>query len=293
MLHALERTPDTTRLAPTAAAIGSSAAASFFRFSEGSTLDPAEIFTVLSGRRAGCMFRGAVAAETCRTVARNFWDADFIKIRAADAAGHYAGTYHFKKRLAAYLDEAEKSERDLPRLFDGTRNCFAAVLTALGEDLARRGIVLRQAMHDGRRAGSFLLRSLDPTRSIPLAAHEDVAQCHDERQRGFEIQKTRNGNVVAVNFCLENGEGGGELSYWNLRPHQEGRRALGLVGTGLPYPDAVLRGVEKIVMPIRPGDIYCFNGGYVHAVGAHPRARRSTISFFMGHIDPRTVVFWS
>jgi hypothetical protein len=275
------------------AEIGDTAPPGFFRFSEAGMLDPGAICDLLSGRRAGAMFRGIIAAPVRQRIAANFWNGDFRRLRGDDAPGWFAGSFHFKKRLPDYLDEAAASERELPQLFAGTEDIFATTIDAIATALAARGLALRQAEHQGRKASRFLCRALDPALGCPLAAHEDVAQLDDPRQHGFEVQRAARRNVVAVNFCLENGVDGGALSYWNLRPSPEGRRRLGLLGTGLPYPDALMAEVDRIELAIRPGDVYCFNGGYVHGVGAHPGARRSTLSLFMGQIDERTIVYWS
>jgi hypothetical protein len=94
-------------------------------------------------------------------------------------------------------------------------------------------------------------------------------------------------------MCLENA-GAGELHYWNIVPDAETRARLGLEETGYPYPVESLEGIEKLVVQIRPGDIYCFSGRQVHAVAA-PEADgyRSTISYLMGFRDPKTVIYWS
>lgn len=150
------------------------------------------------------------------------------------------------------------------------------------------------ARHEGRKAARFVMREWTGIGEYALLPHEDEAQCRSPKQRGFEIQDAARNAIAAVNMCLENGNAG-RLHYWNIQPDDASRDALGLTYTGSPYPLEALHGVEKLVVEIRPGDVYCFNGKAVHAVeslaGAHDR--RSTISYLMARLDAGTVIQWT
>jgi hypothetical protein len=92
-------------------------------------------------------------------------------------------------------------------------------------------------------------------------------------------------------MCLESA-GGGELFYWNWIPQVQDREKFGVVNTGIPYPVAELRGVHRNIVPVYPGDVYCFNGRAVHAVG-RPNGPRTTISFLMARKDTEEIIYWT
>ena len=90
---------------------------------------------------------------------------------------------------------------------------------------------------------------------------------------------------------LANGPGG-RLVVWNVRPDEATKERLGITHTGFSYPPSELVGFSEIRLDVRPGDIYVFNGAYVHAVEAN-QAMRANVSFFIGMLDERTVVTWT
>ena len=97
---------------------------------------------------------------------------------------------------------------------------------------------------------------------------------------------------MAVNLCLRNGVGG-ELFLWNIRPDPDSRRRLGTECLGQPYPAQEVAGYGHIAVSIRPGDAYCFDGRFIHAVGRVHDTPRSTISFFLGTLPDGTVLQWT
>ena len=206
----------------------------------------------------------------------------------------FLGTYHYGKPLDRYLEEADRCRDIQGSVFDGCENVFDRVMSAVRTTLAEKGVALRVASLDGRPASEFVMRSWCGQGQFALEPHEDGAQLACGLQRGFEIQKVAAFPVVSVNMCLEN-PGAGELHYWNIEPDATARARFGLEETGYPYPVEALDGIEKLVVSIRPGDVYCFAGKQVHAVAAQDRELgfRSTISYLMGFCDPRTVIYWS
>lgn len=272
---------------------GSSVQPSDFVIREFDALDPAEIQKVLDGESIGCIFRKVVPLADCRRVTENFWNHPGLRQRDDAVPAWYLGTYHYGRTLQAYLDAAEESRHTLHDVFDGARNLFAQVMEPLGARLSSQGVALRPAAHEGREACEFVMRSWSGRGQFALQPHEDAAQLSCRTQAGFEIQQVA-APLVAVNICLEN-SGGGELHYWNVRPSAEARGALGLAETGYPYPLESVDGIERLVLPVGPGDIYFFDGRYVHAVASQndPVSHRATISFLMGYKDAETAIYWS
>jgi hypothetical protein len=265
-----------------------------FRFVEAETFNPRDITRVLRGELAGCIFRGAISAPLCREIARNFWSHPLRRQRSDDVPAYFLGTYHYRKPLDDYFAEAAAYREAARDVFAGCENVFERVVSSVSTVLAEDHVSIRVAEHNGRRASEFVMRSWCGPGRFSLQPHEDGAQLSCAVQRGFEIQRVADSAVVAVNLCVEN-PGAGELHFWNIEPDAESRARLGLEETGYPYPTALLDGFDKLTIPIRVGDVYFFNGGHVHAVGAQETTTgfRSTISSLMGFADPRTVIYWS
>ncbi len=100
--------------------------------------------------------------------------------------------------------------------------------------------------------------------------------------------------MIAVNICLDN-YNDGHLYIWNIQPDDQARAALNIEETGYSYPLHLVEDFNKIVMPIRAGDLYCFNGRNIHAVKSKFTSKhyRTTITFFMGYIDDNTIIYWT
>jgi hypothetical protein len=274
-------------------ATGTSCPPEAFQFLTPAALNPEDITRVLRGDAVGCLFRGAIDPDVCRRVARNFRDHPRLRRRSDDVPAYFLGTYHYRKPLALYLDEAAAFRDTMHDVFDGCDNVFRRVMSSVTSALAAEAITFRVAGHEGAAASEFVMRSWSGSGQFSLEPHDDAAQLTHPLQRGFEIQRVA-APLVAFNMCLEN-PGAGELHFWNIVPDEATRVRLGLQETGYPYPLDVLKGIDRLVVPIHAGDIYFFNGKHVHAVGAQAEATgyRSTISGLMGFLDPRTVIYWS
>ncbi|MGW2317453.1 hypothetical protein [Streptomyces sp. NPDC001680] len=268
--------------------------ADYFAFREYREFDAATVVDVLRGRALGVVFRGMVPARTCARITERFWRSPARRTRGADAPGEYVGSYHYHKTTDAYLAEAAVAEPGLREILDVPGDPLAHIRAELARVLGGEGVVFRSARHDGREAGTALLRSWHGKGRFALAPHEDEAQCGEPRQTGFEIQRVVGNPVGAMNLCLENGSGG-RLVVWDTRPDRTVRERLGLVHTGSPYPMDHLDGFKSLYLDIAPGDVYFFNGAHVHAVEPEtdPEARRTTLSGLLGFIDEQTVVSWT
>lgn len=264
-----------------------------FEFREVSSFNAADVVRVLRGELAGCIFRHAIAPDTCRQIADNFRHHPRLRRRGDGVPAYVLGAFHYRKPLAEYLDEAETFRETIHDVFEGGVNLFEEIFGAVKAALAAEQTQLRVAEYKGRQASEFVMRSWSGAGQFSLEPHEDGSQLTDRLQRGFEIQRIT-GPATAFNICLEN-PGAGELHYWDLIPDDAMRVRLGLEETGYPYPLDVVDGVPKVVVPVRAGDIYFFNGKRIHAVAAQDGVTgyRLTISGLMGFVGPSTVVYWS
>lgn len=265
----------------------------YFTIRELSEFDPRHVVDVLHGEVAGVVFRGMVSPETCQQLCERFWDSPGRSERPSEELNYYLGAYHYHKPTGQYLDESAAVADELAAVLDVPDNPVARFRQGLAAALAPSAVV-RQARHDGREACAALLRTWRGQGEFALRPHEDLSQCSEPRQADFEIQRVREHSVCALNICLENGAGG-RLRYWNIRPDEESKRALGLHYSGWPYPVEALSGYDSIALDVGPGDVYVFNGAHVHAVepNTEPDARRTTMSGLFGFVDDQTVVFWT
>lgn len=268
--------------------------ADYFRFAECDEVAPSLVVDVLSGRRLGVVFRGVVPTATCRALIANFLASPARRTRGADAPGSYLGAYHYNKTIDAYLDETDAVAADLRAALDVPADPLSDLFRRLEAELAVSGVAFRPARHGGREACPGIFRSWLGQRDFALAPHEDRGQCEDPKQAGFEIQRVTAHQIVGMNICLDNGSDG-RLTVWNLRPDPETRDRLGVRYTGSPYSPEWLAGIDQVRLDVRPGDIYLFNAGHVHAVEPvrDPGAQRVTLSGIIGFADDKTVISWT
>ncbi|MFF4016048.1 hypothetical protein [Streptomyces sp. NPDC001843] len=285
-------TTDST--APSRRLTGWSGDTDYFLFREYATFEPQAVLDVLHGRVAGVMFRGMVEPGTCSALAERFWASPARKTRGVEAPGHFLGAYHYHKTTKAYLDETAEVAAAFDDVLAVPDDPLTLFHEGLNRALAEEGARARLARHDGREACRGLLRSWHGRGEYALAPHDDLAQCTEPQQADFEIQKVAAYQPAALNICLENGDGG-RLAYWNIRPDDSCKRALGLHYTGSPYPLDTLEGIELQWVEVHAGDVYVFNGAHVHAVepNTDPELRRTTLAGILGFVDDQTVVSWT
>ncbi|WP_413802476.1 hypothetical protein [Streptomyces iranensis] len=273
---------------------GWSGGVDYFPFREYSRLEPSAVVEILRGESVGAVFRGAVSKDTCAVLAERFWTSPYRVPREGGALGHYIGAYHYHKTIDGYLDDSAASAPALVSVLGGTDDPLRMFYDGLARELAPQGVTVRLAEHNGRQACRGVIRSWHASGQYTLEPHEDMSQCTDPRQAGFEIQGVVRHRPVALNICLENGPGG-RLAIWNIQPDDASKRRLGAHLAGAPYPATALDGLQMQWVDVRPGDIYVFNGASVHAVepNVDSQARRTTLSGIFGFIDDSTVVSWT
>ena len=267
----------------------------YFRFLEPPGFDPGLVVDVLRGKVAGVMFRNVIDGAAARELVRRFWESPARKRRGGEVCesqGYYIGAYHYHKPTLQYLEESAEVAGYLDSLLDIPNEPSQWFRRELRSRLAAEGVIFRLSEKDGLQGCPALVRSWTFQGEYALQPHEDESQCRHPAQSDFEIQRSLNYKVCAVNMCLENG-GKGRLAFWNVIPDDESKNKLGLHYAGSPYPPEVLEGIESTWIDVRPGDVYVFNGGHVHAVEAGDGSKRTTVAWNMGFVDDRTVVSWT
>ena len=277
---------------------GSSYSPTDFTFFESDTISFEKIYDVLTGKLPGCLFRGVIGQKACEKIYQNFLTNRYTRSRTDGVPGVYLGTYHYKKILDNYLDEAKIYNKILPQIFEGTDNIFSALMKGVSNELNKHGQLAKVASHNHYSACPYFLRKWQGSsqKNFALSPHDDQSQCTFNQQKGFEIQDTdKSQAVTALNLCLHN-HGSAELHYWNIQPDQSTKEQLGIEETGYPYPEERLQGIEKIIMPIYAGDLYFFNGKNVHAVSSPhgDSSHRTTLSCLMAFKnDNKTLLYWT
>jgi hypothetical protein len=270
--------------------------ADFFRFREYAELVPDAVVDVLRGQVLGAVFRGAVDDEARLELLHRFWESPARKRRGGEVCesqGSYVGAYHYHKPTEQYLDETAEIRDYLVSVLDVPNEPTRIFRERVGARLAEEGVTLRVSRQAGREGCPVLIRHWNAAGDYALQPHDDGSQLRHPAQAGFEIQRVPGHTVAAVNMCLENGEGG-RLVCWNIDPDDESKERLGLSISGSPYPTEALEGFETLRLDIGHGDVYVFDGGYVHGVEATiGDGKRTTMAWNMGFCDDRTVVTWT
>jgi hypothetical protein len=270
--------------------------ADFFRFAEYDTLVPDAVVDVLRGKILGVVFRGVIDDDARVEVLRRFWESPARRSRSGEVCesqGSYVGAYHYHKPTRQYLDEAGEIRQYLDSVLDVPNEPSKTFREALGARLAEDGVEFRISRQDGREGCPLLIRHWNAPGEFALQPHDDGSQLRHPAQTGFEIQRALDYTVVAVNMCLENGEGG-RLVSWNIDPDEASKARLGLELSGSPYPVEALEGFETHRLDVGQGDIYVFDGGFVHGVEQTiGDGKRTTMAWNMGFCDDRTVVSWT
>jgi len=267
-----------------------------FRFDEHSRENIFDgILDVVLGKRLGVICRNFLSNPECQELLNGFSRSPELRSRADGVPGSYLGTYHYGKDLKTYFEESEYWHDKL-LAFISSFPSVSRFFESLAETAARRKIILRPASHPLGRACPFIVRSFTDKGKFLLLPHEDLSQLSDKKQSGFEIQDAE--VVSALNMCLENDGRFGKLKLWNLLPSAGLRQRLGILSTGYPYPMDVLDSRKSITLEVNPGDIYVFNGCFVHGVTAFERSEelirpRVTVSNLLAKLKGHSVVYWS
>jgi len=266
----------------------------YFIFQEYDDICFDNIFKIIEGKQAGCIFRNIVDPNTCHHIAENYWNSSHLQKRK-EVEATYLGTYHFMKDLSSYLKEAEFNAVIEQELFKNTENILVSFIQKISDEAKKRGYIFRIARYGQQSASRLLLRSWHGQDNYSLEPHDDYYNCLPKDNEDFEIKEVVNHPIVAVNICIENSvPEEGELLYWNLKYTKEEREKYQTSSPGYGYPSTLLDGIDKINKPIRAGDIYLFDGQNIHAVGpSRVGQRRVTISFLMGFNHKKEIIYWT
>jgi len=245
---------------------------------------------------AAYVLRHAIPGPVCARVAENFQRA--VAEQGTPRSDGFVtaaqiGVTQFEKNAADYLSQSAAAGPQVERLFAGLNPIERQTLfwgDLLPVELRRRGCELAAAQLAGQRAGVCVARSWLNPGPFVLQPHEDAAQLSLVAAEGFEIAAA--GRVFASVACVASGQGG-DLLLWDLVPDDLLREALGLLGTGYPYPSKLLENIPSVRVPLATGDLVLLDASRIHAVDAVRAGTRITLGRFLGRVAPGRVVWWT
>ena len=276
------------------AVTGWSGGKDFFVFPEYGELNENAILSVLKGNMAGVICRNCVDTNVCDSIIEKFWSHPDRQRRSEEAPGYYIGALHWLTPMSDLMARVPKARNAVHSILDVPGD---PALDTISKTLAASNGALRYsraAKYNGQPVCDRLIRAWEGDGEYALNPHEDESQITWPGQADFEISKLTSHPICALNICLEN-TNGGDLHYWNIRPDQQSKQRLGVKHTGIPYPLESLVEYERLIIPIRRGDFYIFNGGLLHAVAskAGPSDRRTTLSCLMSINDSCELIQWT
>lgn len=245
---------------------------------------------------AAYVLRHAIPGSVCARVAENFQRA--IAEQGSPRCDGFVtaaqiGVTQFEKNAADYLSQSAAAGAQVESILSGLdpverQTLFGGDL--LSGELGQRGCELAAAQLAGQRAGLCVARSWQNPGPFVLQPHEDAAQLSLVAAEGFEIAAVK--RVFASVACVASGQGG-DLLLWDLVPDDRLREALGLLGTGYPYPSKLLDDIPCLRVPLAAGDLALLDASRIHAVDAVPSGTRITLGRFFGRVAPGRVVWWT
>jgi hypothetical protein len=245
----------------------------------------------LSGGVIGVIFRSVVPIVDCEVAFQNFRRHPDTRQRSGDATGLYLGTFHWGKHYSEYADECSRYSSAVESFIDmnGLRFAWQTAIHTIEACADARGGFLRPARWADSVACWPLVRLWQGKGRFSLVPHEDSSQCFIPFQRGFEIQR-RFDLLASMNLCIRN-DGGGDLIVWDVQP-DESMKANAHVGwQGGPYARELVSGFQRLDISISAGDLYFFDGSYIHAVG-ETTGERATVSTLIGDLGD-DIICWT
>lgn len=239
--------------------------------------------------------RNAVSIETTRRFANNFWRTLESNGSSRNDDGGVSvlqiGATQFRHSSRDYLDQCSSLRSVVDSLFEGiSTDDKSRILGTRWLEPALRPLDYRiePAQFEGRYVAECTARAWRNQGAFLLEPHEDAAQLSPARQDDFEIGSTT--SLVAWVCCIDVEEGG-DLILWDIAPDEEMRTQYNLVGTGYPYPNAVVEPFPKLEMAFHPGDVLLFRADFLHAISPVVGSRIS-VGRFLGALNSR-LMYWT
>lgn len=200
--------------------------------------------------------------------------------------------------MEQYLKNSAERNPHLPTLFDGCENVMDALIKKLTLHFAEKGITFRRAQYPGGEitpynAHNWIRNERSKTDGLAIFVHDDLSLAMDKRFDDFEIKNVK--SAFAVNVCLENSDpSDGKLAFWNILPNVDDIKRKAKLFEYNPYKNVDMNRFQRRDFEIRTGDLYVFNGQFLHSVTDHKvdGENRLGISFFGGYLDDKTVIYW-
>jgi hypothetical protein len=268
----------------------------FVVYKTNEVMDPQIFLRIASNLEVGMIVKGYLDHDCCLKIMENFSKSSAVTDRTDNVPAHKIGADQYGKTTDEYLQEVESTGIEVDRLFRNTQHVGERLREDIRRRCLRKGMVLRRAIYEGRKAGDMRGVKWRGHGTYVLDHHEDASQITDPKQGGFEIQDVI--TPVALNGYPYISSSGGQLRVYNVQPDEVSRKQLGLMHSGYPYPESLLDKFEYIDIGLESGDLLVLNGRFVHAVlgGSGDDAKeRLLLNAFVGILrkDPATMVWWT
>ncbi len=236
------------------------------------------------------LVKAILPAHDCAVITKNFQRLDLRRRRGDNVPGFIIGATHYGRTPQQYFDECSADASGIERVFEGTVDPMRFAHRKVEEHTQCK---VRASNFRGKKAIHARAVEWLPDTAMKneflLQPHEDISQVDCDRNAGWEIRNIR--TVVALNFYASVKTGEGRLRVYDYVPDRDVSEALGLVGTGYPYPLELLWDKSYVELVVEAGDLAVIRGNNVHAVTSTSMSR-IVINGFLTKLE-NELVFWT
>ncbi|WP_437939278.1 2OG-Fe(II)-dependent halogenase WelO5 family protein [Sorangium sp. So ce341] len=264
--------------------------------------DPALFHAVLRGEIVAYVARDVFPAEACARVSDAFLATPGRYVYDVHPPIEAVGRPLFRAEPGwrdEYFDMAPIHRQQLAGVFAraGVPDAVEKIVSAVKAYFADLRVTARAIRHGARDGFYGIMRrwgahSSDP--AIPAAGlHEDRTQLR--AHVGLETHRALHNVLASTCVYYGNGEHGGALRIFDLRP-SVGDAALEELGSrGYGYPWSLAEGCRELVIQPRAGDVVTFFSDFLHSVDGISRGQRINSAFFASFdgLTRDTVFLWS
>lgn len=270
----------------------------FFNLEEVNSIEKIDFNKIKNEKVIGYKIPGYLSEKSRNLIRNNFLNSPY-KYKRSDLDDHeYIGAYLARISLDTYFANTKKRNPHLSSIFHGTVNEMDLILERLRKHFASQGIVFRKAQYKDKEVAPYNLHNWirnerSQKRQLSLVVHDDLSLAMDKRFESFEISQVK--STFAVNLSVENtNPNGGKLVFWNILPSIKEIKNNATIFEYGPYDSVDLSQFDYREVAINSGDLYVFNGQFLHAVTdlKNNNDMRLGFSLFCGYLDDKTIIYW-
>lgn len=269
----------------------------FFNLHNVEKLDDVEFDDIKAERALGFKVANFLTQDQRDTIQSNFFSSPHLYLRADLDNHEYVGAYMARQPLMKFLENSAAMNPHLESMFKGTQNVMKSLIDKLTLMFSWKGITFRRAEYEGKEIAPWVIhnwsRNKNRENGQVIYPHDDLSLAVNPLLDGFEIQNVY--SSFAINLCVENTDpSGGKLCFWNALPDVDEIKRNAKLFEYSPYDKVDLKQYDYREVKINSGDLYIFNGQFLHAVTDLRKNddNRLGITMFCGYIDEKTIIYW-